>query len=98
MVYFKRKVGDYMSEYIKYNGAGIYCLTNERSGKKYIGSSKNVAMRVYQHQAALKAGRHENKAMQADYDSGDRFMASTMGCISGAMASMKYRQHMFPPI
>lgn len=78
MVYFNRKAGDYMSEYIKYKGAGIYCLTNERSGKKYIGSSKNVAMRVYQHQAALKAGRHENKAMQADYDSGDRFMASVV--------------------
>lgn len=69
-----------MSKYIKYNGAGIYCLTNERSGKKYIGSSKNIGLRVDQHQAALKAGRHENAEMQADYNNGDRFLASVVMC------------------
>lgn len=62
----------------KYNYAGVYCLINNRSGKMYIGSSKNIGARVDQHQAALKAGRHENKNMQADYNNGDRFQASVV--------------------
>lgn len=62
----------------KYNYAGVYCLINNRSGKTYIGSSKNIGMRIDQHQAALKAGRHENKNMQADYNNGDRFQASVV--------------------
>ena len=67
-----------MNKNIDYTGPGIYCLKNERSGKIYIGSSKNINRRIDQHIAALKAGRHENAEMQADYNNGDRFLASVV--------------------
>lgn len=50
----------------------------DRRQKHHSGSSKNIGVRVDQHQAALKAGRHENAEMQVDYNNGDRFLASVV--------------------
>ena len=46
--------------------AGIYKITNLKTGKTYVGQSKNVYHRKKEHFTALRKGCHENKLMQAD--------------------------------
>lgn len=46
--------------------SGIYKITNMLNGKVYVGQSKNIFVRKRQHFDALRAGHHENKAMQHD--------------------------------
>lgn len=46
---------------------GIYCITNSVNGKKYIGSSKDVRVRLGQHMRFLYYGIHHNSHFQAAY-------------------------------
>ncbi len=48
--------------------AGIYKITNLKTGKIYVGQSKNVYHRKKEHFTALRKGCHENKLMQADWN------------------------------
>lgn len=48
---------------------GIYKITNTKNGKVYIGQTNNIDKRKEQHFSALDKGKHENKSMQADYNS-----------------------------
>lgn len=43
---------------------GIYCLTLEAAGKRYIGSSKNIYNRINRHKSDLKRNRHGNEHLQ----------------------------------
>ena len=43
---------------------GIYCIENSRSGRKYFGSSKNVAGRLRSHRDALERSIHHNIQLQ----------------------------------
>ena len=54
--------------------SGIYAIINEETGKIYIGSSGNIEKRFKAHKAELKAGKHHNKGLQADYNSGENFL------------------------
>ena len=47
--------------------SGIYKITNLANGKMYIGQSQNIYKRRVQHFTALRAGKHENAVMQADW-------------------------------
>lgn len=44
--------------------AGVYRITNLKSGKAYIGSSINLRGRKREHFADLRAGRHHNAPLQ----------------------------------
>jgi len=46
---------------------GIYCIESTKSGKKYVGSSKNLLKRLANHKASLNSGTHYNKALQTDF-------------------------------
>jgi len=46
---------------------GIYRVLNKANGKALIGSSVNIPAILNRHQAQLKMGRHENRALQADW-------------------------------
>jgi len=50
-----------------YTGIGVYAIINNRTGKKYIGSSKNVRKRIKQHLT------NYSKSMTEDIESGDTF-------------------------
>ena len=54
--------------------AGIYLISDIKTGKFYIGSSINVKRRVWQHVYRFKRGDHSNPIMQAIWNSDpDRF-------------------------
>ena len=46
--------------------AGIYKITNNITGKVYVGQSQNVYEREIEHFSALRRGKHPNKQMQHD--------------------------------
>lgn len=48
---------------------GVYSITNRRTGRFYIGAT-TLAMteRWLRHRSMLRAGRHHNKRLQADWD------------------------------
>lgn len=48
--------------------SGIYKITNKINGRIYIGSAKEFKRRWSQHAASLKANKHQNKFLQADYN------------------------------
>ena len=49
--------------------AGVYLISDIKSGKFYIGSSINVRRRVWQHIYRFKRGDHSNPIMQAIWNS-----------------------------
>ncbi|MCC5636289.1 GIY-YIG nuclease family protein [Nostoc sp. CHAB 5844] len=48
--------------------SGIYKIKNRVNGKFYIGSSKNIKVRFWQHVNSLKKGDHHSYRLQADWD------------------------------
>lgn len=44
---------------LDYKKCGIYCITNNINNKVYIGKSKNIYSRMYQHLSDLKLKRHK---------------------------------------
>lgn len=46
---------------------GIYSISNGSNGKKYIGASKDVLVRLSNHKKLLAQGVHQNKEMQHDF-------------------------------
>ena len=52
--------------------AGIYKITNQLTGKVYVGQSQNVYEREIEHFTALRRGHHPNKTMQRDWNKNNR--------------------------
>lgn len=50
------------------NDCGIYEIVNTVNYKKYIGSSKNLYKRKWEHQKRLKTNRHSNQHLQSAYN------------------------------
>lgn len=46
----------------------VYGIKNKVNGKMYIGSTKNLRSRRYQHYSKLKGNYHRNKELQKDYN------------------------------
>jgi len=51
-----------------YNCSGIYCIINIKNGKQYIGSSKNIRTRLYNHFYTLKKLKHCNILLQNSWN------------------------------
>ena len=52
---------------MKTKESGIYKIVCTASGKCYVGSSKNLAFRWWEHRNRLRKGRHHNKRLQAEF-------------------------------
>lgn len=48
------------------NAAAIYALRCTVNNKCYVGATKHLQRRLYQHFARLRSGRHENKRLNRD--------------------------------
>ena len=66
--------------------SGVYFLYNTDKNKFYIGSSKNISIRIKNHFRDLKRNKHYNNNMQADYNNGDHFT-------SGIIKELEYISH-----
>lgn len=53
--------------------AGIYSLEHQKSGKVYVGQTKNLQSRLMAHDYQLKKGTHPNKNLQNAYNEDPRF-------------------------
>ena len=47
---------------------GIYQILNKKTGKRYIGSSKNIRLRWNSHRSALRLGKHHAIMLQRSYN------------------------------
>lgn len=52
------------NDHDQFKVAGVYVLENVLNGKIYVGSSKNIARRIYEHFKDLKGGRHHSIHLQ----------------------------------
>lgn len=59
----------------------MYCLKTQ-DGKVYVGSTKNLVLRMERHYRDLSKQRHHNHPLQVAYDRGDRFSLSFATCES----------------
>jgi len=50
------------------NKTGIYKITNKRNGKFYIGSSKQIERRWWEHQNDLNKNKHDNHKLQTAWN------------------------------
>lgn len=48
--------------------SGVYQITNEVNGKRYIGSAVNMDKRWKEHRRDLRANRHRNQKLQRSYN------------------------------
>ena len=48
--------------------SGIYMIINTKNGKRYIGSSKNIRNRMWDHRAELRHNYHANYLLQNDWN------------------------------
>jgi hypothetical protein len=55
---------------------GIYQILNTSNGKSYIGQSKNIKNREYQHFSKIKIKKHENKKIMLDIN--DNFVFNVL--------------------
>lgn len=46
---------------------GIYCIENTINNKKYIGMSRDISRRWYEHKTELKNNSHDNKYLQSSW-------------------------------
>lgn len=48
--------------------AGIYCITQISTGKRYIGSTNNLQRRALEHFARLRTNKHSNSKLQRSWN------------------------------
>lgn len=48
--------------------SGVYYIKSKISNKQYVGSSKNIQMRIEKHFSELKYNRHSDKDLQEEYN------------------------------
>ena len=55
--------------------SGVYAIVNLDNHKVYIGSSRNIKNRLKNHKTKLTNNKSNNKAMQNDFNNGNKFIA-----------------------
>ena len=47
---------------------GIYCIINNKNGRRYVGQSINLSRRIREHFSKLRKGTLPNEALQKDFN------------------------------
>jgi len=58
------------------NNPCIYVISNMRTGKTYIGTTRTITSRIHAHYRQLLRGKHFCSELQRDFDAGDTFVCS----------------------
>ena len=64
----KEHMKQYKKEYRENLPAGIYKVTNTKTGTIYIGQSTSYPRRWHHHKHHLRTNKHKNKQLQEDYN------------------------------
>ena len=64
----KEKIAERERRYYKSMPAGIYKITNKKTGFVYIGCSTQLPKRLRDHKRHLKKNKHDNKLLQKAYN------------------------------
>jgi predicted GIY-YIG superfamily endonuclease len=74
---------------------GVYKITSQKTGKFYVGSSKNISKRFKQHLSELKKGSHHSVKFQEEYSLyGEyNFRLETIETVTDDEKLMKREQH-----
>ena len=67
-------------------------MTNNRTGKVYVGQSNNLTRRKQEHMSKLSKGTHHNKQMQQDFNRGDRFSFQVVEYVNGTRDDLNSRE------
>lgn len=71
----------------------IYAILNKDNRRVYVGETKTPIRRMQQHKIGLKSGTHPNKAMQEDFNKGNRFVFyRLMSCAEDDVETMRYNE------
>lgn len=70
----------------------VYRITNENSGRFYIGSTKDFNDRVKSHTAQFIGKAHHNKQMQEDYNKGDSFKFDVLFILDTREDAFEYEE------
>lgn len=75
--------------------SGIYQITNQVNGKRYIGSAVNLKRRWQEHLKTLRRGEHENEHLQHAYDKygEESFEFSVLECVDDTSQPILREQH-----
>ena len=86
-----------MLDYLKhYHDSGVYELFCEATGKKYVGRSADVGMRIMSHIYILRKGNHYNKELQSDFDKiGEEFFDYRLIFKSENIDELMNKEHEF---
>lgn len=68
---------------------GVYVLYHTESNKVYVGSTGNLGNRLSQHRNSLRRGTHENRHLQAAFDSSPHITFSTLPTVDREVAYIK---------
>lgn len=61
---------------------GIYKIQNLNNNKVYIGRSRFISLRIYDHFCSLRGKSHYNLSLQNDHNNGDKFEHSILEEVS----------------
>lgn len=77
--------------------SGIYQITNQVNGKRYIGSSVNLRKRWRDHLSALRYKRHGNRHLQRAFDKHSEtiFVFSVLEHVEDSAQLVEREQHYF---
>lgn len=74
----------------------VYKIINEQNGREYIGRTKNIRVRKWDHIYTLNINKHKNPILQNDYNNGHSFYFIEVKSCLTELESINMEREMIP--